>query len=145
MNITVGRLLEAKGRQVFSAAPDTTALQALEMMAKKGIGTVLVIADDKLMGIVSERDFIRKVIVEKRRVEDCPLADIMTAKVITVTPDQTVEACMKLMTEKRIRHLPVLEDGKVAGIVSIGDVVKFTLAEKETIIKHYERYIYEGW
>jgi len=145
MSITIGKLLEAKGHQVFSCPPETPALKALEMMSKKGIGTVLVLDGGSLIGIVSERDFIRKVIVEKRCVDDCPLREIMTPEPITISPEQSVESCMKLMTEKRIRHLPVLENGGLVGIISIGDVVKFALSEKETLIKHYERYIYEGW
>ncbi|HOO77727.1 MAG TPA: CBS domain-containing protein [bacterium] len=145
MSISISKLLEAKGDQVFSASPETLALDAMKLMAAKGIGTILVVEDADLVGIVSERDFIRKLVLENRAAGEYMIKDIMTPHPITVTPEQTVEACMHLMTEKRIRHLPVVADNKVVGIISIGDVVKYLLSEKETLIKHYERYIYEGW
>jgi CBS domain-containing protein len=133
--------LKSKGRDVWSIAPDDVVFNAIKMMADKGVGALLVMDGDKLVGVISERDYARKVILLGRSSKDTPVRDIMTAPVICARPEQTVEAGMSLMTEKRIRHLPVVEEGRLVGIVSIGDLVKSILAEKEFLIAQLETYI----
>jgi CBS domain-containing protein len=139
---TVQQLLEAKRYSVVSVSPDDTVLDALKVMAEKEIGAVIVIEDGHLIGIFSERDYARKVVLQGKASKDTPVREIMTEKVVCVSPDQTIEDCMGLMTDKRIRHLPVLEHKKVIGVVSIGDVVKEMLYEKEFVIQQLESYIH---
>ena len=138
---TVGRLLDSKGHDVWSIAPDASVFDAIKLMADRGIGAVLVMKGEKLVGVVSERDYARKVILQGRSSKDTPVRQIMTDKVFYVRPDQTVEDCMVLMTEKRIRHLPVLDGDRLVGMISIGDVVKSVISEKETLIRQLENYI----
>lgn len=139
---TVRTILDAKGRQVYSVGPDTDVYSALELMAEKDIGAVLVEDNQgKVLGIMSERDYARKVILKGKHSEDTPVSEIMTEHVIYVEPSQPIEECMALMVGKRIRHLPVLEDGKIAGIISIGDVVKALISEQQTLIEQLETYI----
>lgn len=137
----VKHILDSKGNEIWFVAPSDSVLDTIKMMAEKGIGALLVMEDDKLCGIVSERDYARKVILKGRSSEKTPVKDIMTAEVISTDPMQTVEDCMKLMTEKRIRHLPVLEDGKVVGVLSIGDLVKAIIAEQQFTIEQLSNYI----
>ena len=137
----VSQLLTAKGRDVWSIAPDTTVLNALQLMADKEIGALLVLDDDKLVGVFSERDYARKVILKGKSSNDTLVRDIMSSKLVCVVPDQTTELCMGLMTEKRVRHLPVVDDDKVIGIISIGDVVKAVIADREDVIEQLEQYI----
>ncbi len=139
---TVQQLLESKRYSVVSVAPSSTVLDALQVMADKEIGAVIVIDDGHLVGIFSERDYARKVVLQNKSSKDTPVREIMTEKVVCVRPEQTIEDCMGLMTDKRIRHLPVLEHKKVIGVISIGDVVKEMLSEKELIIKQLESYIH---
>ena len=139
---TVQQLLEAKRYSVVSVSPGDTVLDALKVMAEKEIGAVIVIEDGHLTGIFSERDYARKVVLQGKASKDTPVREIMTEKVVCVSPDQTIEDCMGLMTDKRIRHLPVLEHKKVIGVVSIGDVVKEMLYEKEFVIQQLESYIH---
>ena len=139
---TVQQLLESKRYSVVSVAPSSTVLEALKVMAEKEIGAVIVIDDGHLVGIFSERDYARKVVLQGKASKDTPVREIMTEKVVCVSPDQTIEDCMGLMTDKRIRHLPVLEHKKVIGVISIGDVVKEMLSEKEFVIKQLESYIH---
>ena len=139
---TVQQLLESKRYSVVSVAPSSTVLDALQVMADKEIGAVIVIDDGHLVGIFSERDYARKVVLQNKSSKDTPVREIMTEKVVCVRPEQTIEDCMGLMTDKRIRHLPVLEHKKVVGVISIGDVVKEMLSEKELIIKQLESYIH---
>jgi CBS domain-containing protein len=139
---TVQQLLEAKRYSVVSVSPDDTVLEALKVMAEKEIGAVIVIQNGHLVGIFSERDYARKVVLQGKASKDTPVREIMTEKVVCVSPDQTIEDCMGLMTDKRIRHLPVLEHKKVIGVVSIGDVVKEMLYEKEFVIQQLESYIH---
>ena len=139
---TVQQLLESKRYSVVSVAPSSTVLDALQVMADKEIGAVIVIDDGHLVGIFSERDYARKVVLQNKSSKDTPVREIMTEKVVGVRPEQTIEDCMGLMTDKRIRHLPVLEHKKVIGVISIGDVVKEMLSEKELIIKQLESYIH---
>jgi CBS domain-containing protein len=139
---TVSQLLQAKGREIHSIAPDARVFDALRLMADKNVGALVVLDSGRLAGIFSERDYARKVILLGKSSHDIAVRDIMTAKVITVHPGQTVEACMALMTEKRIRHLPVTEGERLIGVLSIGDLVKEVIAEQEQTIKQLESYIH---
>ena len=139
---TVQQLLESKRHSLISVVPSATVLEALKVMAEKEIGAVVVLEDGHLIGIFSERDYARKVVLQGKASKDTPVREIMTDKVVCVRPEQTIEDCMGLMTDKRIRHLPVLEHKKVIGVISIGDVVKEMLSEKEFVIKQLESYIH---
>lgn len=139
---TVRQLLQAKGGAIHSVSPDTRVFEALKLMAEKEIGALVVTDGGALAGIMSERDYARKVILHGKSSHDIPVRDIMTSQVVTVTPSQTVDQCMALMTSKRIRHLPVTEAGKLIGLVSIGDLVKEVIAEQEQTIKQLESYIH---
>jgi CBS domain-containing protein len=141
MQRTVGRLLEEKTSVVWTVAPDASVYEALEIMADKGIGALVVVDGDALAGIMSERDYARKIILLDRGSRETQVAEIMTADVLTVTPDQTMGECMALMTDRRIRHLPVVVDGKLAGLVSIGDVVRSVIDEQRFMIEQLEGYI----
>lgn len=141
---TVGRVVENKGRDVWTIAPDATVYDAIALMSKRQVGALPVVDDDQLEGIISERDYARKVILMGRSSEHTPVRDIMTASVITVSPDDTIDRCMELMTEHHIRHLPVVEGGRLAGMLSIGDLVKQLISERETTIENLERYITGG-
>ncbi|MBN2044773.1 MAG: CBS domain-containing protein [Anaerolineales bacterium] len=135
-------LLDKKGSQVFSVSPETPVFDALKLMSEKGIGAVLVLEEDgHVAGIMSERDYARKVALKGRTAADTPVAEIMTEQVICVEPSQPIQECMALMVGKRIRHLPVLEGGQLAGIISIGDVVADLISEQETLISQLESYI----
>ncbi len=140
--ITVNQLLHTKGTEVWCVAPDDTVLTALQRMADKNIGAVLVTDNDALVGIVSERDYARKIVLQQRASHDTLVRDIMTANVVCVRPQQTLQKCLALMTEKRIRHLPVLDDAnQLVGLISIGDVVKEIIKEQQILINHLEDYI----
>jgi CBS domain-containing protein len=138
---TVRQLLEQKERAVFSIAPDEPVLAAIQLMADKGIGAVLVMRGAELAGILSERDYARKVILMGRSSAETPVWEIMSAPVTTVAPNDTINTCMMLMTERKIRHLPVVEGGKVIGVLSIGDLVKQVIAEQEREIAQLQQYI----
>lgn len=138
---TVKQILDTKGRDFHFVAPETPVYDAMRVMAEKEIGSVLVMEDGKLVGIVTERDYARKVIFEGPTSPESTCAEIMTTEVLYTTPGRPIEDCMALMTEKRVRHLPVLEDGEVRGLVSIGDLVKAVIAEQRFIIEQLERYI----
>jgi CBS domain-containing protein len=139
---TVQQVLQSKGREVHCVAPDARVFEALELMAQKEVGALLVIDGGKIAGIISERDYARKVILHGKSSHDIPVRDIMTAKVITIDPRQSVEECMALMTANRVRHLPVVEGEQLAGIVSIGDLVKEVIAEQQHTIRQLESYIH---
>ena len=134
-------LLSKKGSDVFSVRPQDSVRSAIEQMAEREIGALLVMDGDRLVGIVSERDYARQVILKGRSSQDTPVRDIMTERVVCVHPERTVEECMALMTDRRIRHLPVLVDDRVTGVVSIGDVVKAAIAERDFHIQQLESYI----
>ena len=140
--ITVRQLLDKKGRQIFSIAPGTAVLEAIRLMAERHVGALLVMEGETLSGIVSERDYARKVILMGRSSADTPVRDIMSSPVITVQPETAVEQCMKIMTERRVRHLPVIEAGRVVGMVSIGDLVKAVIADQQQHIEQLESYIH---
>ena len=136
------QLLDAKGNQLHSIRPDAKVIDALRLMAEKDIGALVVMEGGKLVGILSERDYARKVILHGKSSQDVLVRDIMTPNVVTVDPSKTVEACMALVTQRRIRHLPVCEQERVIGVVSIGDLVKEVIAEQEQTIKQLESYIH---
>jgi len=140
----VSELVGGKGRVIWSVEPETTVLDALRLMAEKEIGAVLVLRGDTLAGIFSERDYARQVILKGKASKDTPVSDVMTHRIVYVRMDQTVEDCMALMTDKRVRHLPVIENGQLMGVLSIGDVVKAVISEKEFIIAQLENYISTG-
>ncbi len=139
--LTVKHLLERKGSQVYSVTPDTPVLDAIRLMAEKHVGALLVMRGAELAGIVSERDYARKVILLGRASADTPVRQIMTSPVITVKPAQTVNECMQVVTDQRIRHLPVVENGGVLGVISIGDLVKAVIESQQEQIEQLERYI----
>jgi len=141
---TIGGVLESKGRDVWSISPEASVYDAIGMMADKGVGALLVMEGRQLVGIISERDYARKVILQGRSSKDTPVREIMTDNVVYARPEQTVDEGMALMTTKRFRHLPVLDDGELVGIVSLGDLVKETLSEKEFLIEKLENYIRGG-
>jgi CBS domain-containing protein len=138
---TIDSLLKLKGRQVWSVAPTATVYEAIEKMSDKGVGALLVLSEGGLDGIISERDYARKVILKDRSSKRTQVREIMTTLLIVVTPQDTVEECMRLMTEHRIRHLPVMDGDKVVGIVSIGDLVNWTITAHEETIGQLEGYI----
>jgi CBS domain-containing protein len=138
---TVERILGGKGRNIWSVAPDSSVYDALKLMAEKGVGALLVLEGGKLAGIISERDYARKVVLKGKSSLETPVREIMTEKVFFVRPEQTIEECMALMTEKHIRHLPVLVGEAVVGVISIGDLVKAVIDEKDFLIKQLENYI----
>ena len=137
---TVHQLLESKGRTIVSVAPDAKVIDALRVMADREIGAVLVVDHDRLVGIMSERDYARKVILKGKSSQETHVREIMTQRVIYVRPQQTVPECMALMTNKRVRHLPVLDGDRLVGVLSLGDLVKETISEQEFIIQQLENY-----
>ncbi|MBV8876280.1 MAG: CBS domain-containing protein [Gammaproteobacteria bacterium] len=140
--MNVRQLLDRKGREVFSVSPAAAVLEAIRMMAERHVGALLVMQGDELTGIVSERDYARKVILKGRSSADTPVRDIMSTPVLTVQPEATVEKCMQLMTDHRVRHLPVVEGRRVVGMVSIGDLVKAVIADQQQQIQQLESYIH---
>ncbi len=144
MNTTVRQLIHRKGNTVWSAQQDETVFDALALMAQKGIGALLVFKGSQLAGIFSERDYARKVILKGKSSYDTTVSQVMTEKVLVVHPHQTMKDCLALMTDKRIRHLPVLEDDAIIGVISIGDVVKEIISEQEFVIGQLENYIAGG-
>jgi CBS domain-containing protein len=141
---TVRDLIADKGAKVWSVAPDTTVLDALRLMADEEIGAVLVLRGEQLVGIFTERHYAREVVLKGKASKDTPVRDVMTQRIVYVRPEQTMEDCMALMTDKRVRHLPVMEAEKLIGVLSIGDVVKAMISEKEFIIAQLENYISTG-
>jgi CBS domain-containing protein len=139
---TVAQLLGRKPRAIYSVTADAPVLEAIRLMAEHSVGALLVMHDAKLEGIVSERDYARKVILKGRSSNDTPVRHIMTADVITVGPDHSAQQCMQIMTDRRVRHLPVVEDGRVLGMLSIGDLVRAVLAEQAQTIEQLENYIH---
>jgi CBS domain-containing protein len=139
---TLKQLLDAKGREVHTITPDARVFDALKLMADKGVGALIVTEGGRIAGVISERDYARKVILHGKSSHELKVRDIMTSKVITVHPGQTVEECMVLMTEKRIRHLPVTEGDRLIGVLSIGDLVKEVIAEQQQTIHELESYIH---
>ena len=141
---TIRQLLSDKGTQVFAISAQASVYAAVASMAKHAVGALLVMKDESLVGIVSERDYARKVILLDRSSRTTPVSEIMTASVITIGPEQTVAQAMQLMTEHRIRHLPVLDEGRVVGVLSIGDLVKAVIGEQRFEIEQLQQYIAQG-
>ena len=139
--LRVSYLLAFKPKSVWTVGPETPVLEAIQVMADKHIGALPVLRDEELVGIVSERDYARKVILLGRSSAETPVWQIMTSDVVTVSPEDMVHRCMEIMTERRIRHLPVIEKGKLIGIISIGDLVKAVIEEQQQTITQLERYI----
>jgi len=137
----VCHLLDSKGRDVLSIRPDASVLDAIKLMSDKGIGALVVMDGDTMAGIVTERDYARKVILKGRASETTPVRDIMSVDVVTTSSHESVEKCMNTVTDLRIRHLPVVDDGKVCGIISIGDLVKAIIADQQHAIEQLEHYI----
>ncbi len=138
---TVKNILETKGNETFSITPDTSVYHALELMVEKNVSALLVMENNKLAGIFTERDYARKVVLKGKSSRETSIGEIMSSNLITVSPDSTIDECMALMTGKYIRHLPVVAEGKLAGIISIGDVVRRIIEDQKSIIGHMEQYI----
>lgn len=139
----VEQMLEGKGRQLLSISPDATVFDALMLMAESDVGALVVLDGEKLAGIFSERDYARKIILLGKSSKETLVREVMTEKVLCVGPEQTIQQCMAVMTEKHIRHLPVLDHKKVIGVISVGDVVKETISEQKFIIEQLETYIHQ--
>lgn len=137
----VREILEVKGREIFAIEPGASVYDAMKQMADKGVGALMVMEGAKLVGIISERDYARKVILEGRSSRTTQVREIMTTHVLYADPGQNIEECMALMTEKRVRHLPVMDQGQLVGVISIGDLVKSIITEQKFIIEQLERYI----
>jgi CBS domain-containing protein len=140
--VSVKQLLERKGTALFSIGPEDPVLEAIRLMADKHVGALLVMKGGELVGIVSERDYARKVILLGRSSSATPVWQIMSAPVYTVSPGQSLDDCMRIVTERRIRHLPVVEDGRVTGMISIGDLVKAVIQDQKRTIEQLESYIH---
>ena len=138
---TVRQLLAEKPAEIHAVAPEAPMIDAIRLMADKSVGALLVMRGDALAGILSERDYARKVVLKGRSSADTPVSAVMTAEVVTVAPDTSVPACMRMMTERRIRHLPVVENGRVAGVISIGDLVKAVMSDQQEQLEQLQRYI----
>ncbi len=137
----VSEILKGKGRDVWTVSPDSTVYDALQVMADKNVGALMVLENDQVVGVFSERDYARKVILKGKASKDTPVSEIMSTKLVWVRPGQSIEDCMNLMTNRRIRHLAVLEKGRPVGVISIGDVVKAIISEQEFTIQQLEQYI----
>jgi CBS domain-containing protein len=144
MSIAVGGLLKAKGYEVLSVTPASSVYEALQLLAEKNVGALLVFESGRLAGIFSERDYARKLVLKGKFSKNTAVREVMTENVITVDPDDSIEYCMKLMTDRRIRHLPVVWDGRVMGVISIGDIVKAIIADQKSTIGLLEQYITGG-
>jgi len=138
---SIREILSHKGPATWTISPEATVLDAIQLMAAKNIGALLVTQNDKLVGILSERDYTRKVVLKGRSSKDTPVRDILSGQVVHVTPEHTVDECLRLMTEHRVRHLPVLEGDKIAGVVSIGDLVNWVISAQSSTIHQLETYI----
>lgn len=141
----IDAILAKKGGEIFSTWPDATVFEAIEMMDKKNVGALLVMEADRLVGMISERDYTRKVFLRGKRSRETTVTEIMSTDLTTTHPHEAVEECLRLMTEKHIRHLPVLDGDKVVGIISIGDLVKCVIASQSAAIAHLENYIQGGF
>ena len=141
---TIGQVLRGKGRAVWSINPEATVFEALQLMAEKNIGAILVMNNDDLVGILSERDYARSVIRQEKSAHEMRVEELMSSEVVSITPEKSIEACMELMTKQRIRHVPVLDEGQVIGVISIGDVVKTIISKQQHTIEELENYITSG-
>jgi CBS domain-containing protein len=137
----VRNILHNKGNVIFSVEPTEMVYRAIELMCEKNIGGLLIVENGKLVGIFTERDYARKLILKGKSSKDTQIRDLMTSNLVTVSPDTSIDDCMRVMTGRKIRHLPVLDKGELVGIISIGDVVHFVIEEQKSIIEHLEHYI----
>ncbi|MEY2480259.1 MAG: hypothetical protein QOI04_1186 [Verrucomicrobiota bacterium] len=142
---TISAILNQKSGEVFSVTPDATVFEAVQMMADKNVGALLVMKGQKLHGIVSERDYTRKVMLRGKKSRDTKVSEIMTGDLTVVPPNEPVEKCLRFMTDKRVRHLPVVDGEKVVGVISIGDLVKHVISCQSATIAHLESYIAGGY
>ena len=142
---TIDVILSQKGADIYSISPDATVYEAIEMMDKKNVGALLVLGGDKLLGMISERDYTRKVVLRGKRSRETQVHEIMSSNLTVTHPHEPVENCLRLMTEKRIRHLPVVEGEKLLGVISIGDLVKWVISCQSATIAHLENYISGGY
>jgi CBS domain-containing protein len=142
--ITLRHLLDTKGYNIWSINPDATVYEAIEMLAEKDIGALIVMEGEELVGVFSERDYARKLRLKGKYSIDTKVSEVMSSNVITLGPEQTLEDCMAVMTQKHVRHLPIMEEGKVIGVISIGDAVNATIANQEFLIEQLEKYIQHG-
>lgn len=145
MGATVRQILQSKGGKIWSISPQSTVFEALVLMEEKDVGAVLVVENEKLVGIFSERDYARKVVLKGRSSKDTKVSELMSSDVLYVHPNQTIDECMALMTNKHFRHLPVLDNDKLVGIITIGDAVKAVIADQEVMINSLENYIRGGY
>ena len=137
----VGQIIENKGHEVWTVSPEQSVFDAIQLMDEKSVGALAVVSEGRLVGIVSERDYARKVILKNRTSRDTKVKEIMTRHIFHTQPNQTVDQCLVIMNDKRVRHLPVLNDGKLVGMISIGDVVKQIIADQQYTIQQLENYI----
>ena len=142
---TIEAILAQKGTEIFSVSPEAMVFEAVELMANKNVGALLVVEDDRLVGLISERDYTRKVMLRGKKSRETQVREIMSSDLTVITPREPVENCLRMMTDKRIRHLPVLEGAAIRGIVSIGDLVKWVIATQSAAIQHLEMYISGGY
>ena len=140
-NAPISEILGEKGANVWTVSPETTVYDAIQMMAEKNVGALVVAQNDRMVGMISERDYTRKVVLKGKSSKSTPVREILSEKVVQVTPDTTVQDCLKLMTQHRIRHLPVLQEDKLRGIVSIGELVNWVISAQSTTIQQLQTYI----
>ena len=147
MDVTgnIGVILNEKPREVFSIAPNQTVFEAIQLLDQKNIGALLVMKGDKLVGMFSERDYTRKITLHGKRSRETQVSEVMSKDLMLTTPHDSIDSCLRLMTDKRIRHLPVMDGSKVIGIISIGDLVKHVIASQSAAIEHLENYISGGY
>ncbi len=142
---TIDAILSRKGSELHTVSPDATVLQAVELMAQKNVGALLVVQDGNLVGLISERDYTRKIVLHGKRSRETPVREIMSTDLTVIQPNESVENCLRMMTEKRIRHLPVVAEDRLRGVISIGDLVKYVMASQSATIAHLESYISGGY
>jgi CBS domain-containing protein len=141
----ISAILGQKPREIFSIGPDDTVYDAVKLMAEKNVGAVLVMEGDKLVGLISERDYSRKIMLKGKRSRETKVSEIMSTQLTVIPPSEPIDRCLRLMTDKRIRHLPVLDGDKVVGVISIGDLVKYVIDCQSAAIEHLESYIHGGF
>jgi CBS domain-containing protein len=142
---TIEAILAQKGTEIFSVSPEAMVFEAVELMANKNVGALLVVENDRLVGLISERDYTRKVMLRGKKSRETQVREIMSSDLTTVTPREPVENCLRMMTDKRVRHLPVLDGDTIRGVISIGDLVKWVIATQSAAIQHLEMYISGGY
>lgn len=142
---TIDAILSRKGAEIHTVAPDATVLEAIELMAEKNVGALVVVQNGQLVGMISERDYTRKVMLRGKRSRETPVRDIMSTNLTVVTPHEPIENCLRMMTDKRVRHLPVVDGETLRGVISIGDLVKWVIASQSATIAHLESYISGGY